>query len=243
MFITVLGYYGGYPYKGSGTSGYLLQDGDKNILIDCGSGVLNELSNYIDPLQLDAVVLSHYHHDHTADLGVLQYNWQLDKENRKHDLLPIYGHTQDFVNFAQLTMDGVSQGIAYNDYQTTNIDGLKFDFLRTIHPVPAYAMRITKEDKSVVYTSDTAYFDGLIDFAKNADLLITDTNFPADKSGKLWHMTTEQSGKLAKAADVKRLLISHLPQKVDAETMLKESQHFAENIPTINAFTGLEVEI
>ena len=220
MLITVLGYYGGYPYKGHGTSGYLLQDDDKNVLIDCGSGVLNELSNYIDPLQLDAVVLSHYHHDHTADLGVLQYNWQLDPENRKHKLLPIYGHTQDFVNFAQLTMDGVSQGIAYSDYGPSSIESLKFEFLRTIHPVPAYAMKITKGSTSIVYTSDTAYFDGLVDFAKGSDLLITDTNFQEDKTGRIWHMTTKQSGELAKAADVKRLMISHLPQKVNVETML-----------------------
>ncbi|MQS51867.1 MBL fold metallo-hydrolase [Companilactobacillus mishanensis] len=243
MLLTVLGFYGGYPYKGIGTSGYLLQDEGKNILIDCGSGVLNELSNYIDPLQLDAVVLSHYHHDHTADLGVLQYNWQLDKENRKHDLLSIYGHSQDFVNYAQLTMEGVSQGIAYNDYEPTMIGSLKFEFLRTIHPVPAYAMRITKNDKSIVYTSDTAYFDGLVDFAKDSELLITDTNFPEDKTGKMWHMTTKQSGELAKAAGVKRLMISHLPQHIDADTMLKESQHYAGSIPTINAFTGLEVEV
>ncbi|AKP68172.1 MBL fold metallo-hydrolase [Companilactobacillus ginsenosidimutans] len=243
MLITVLGYYGGYPYKGHGTSGYLLQDDGKNILIDCGSGVLNELSNYIDPLQLDAVVLSHYHHDHTADLGVLQYNWQLDPTNRKHDLLPIYGHTQDFVNFAQLTMDGVSQGIAYSDYEPISIESLQFEFLRTIHPVPAYAMKITKGSKSIVYTSDTAYFDGLVDFAKDSDLLITDTNFPEDKAGRIWHMTTKQSGELAKSADVKRLMISHLPQKIDAQTMLKESQHYAGSIPTINAFTGLEIEI
>ncbi|WP_125708354.1 MBL fold metallo-hydrolase [Companilactobacillus zhongbaensis] len=243
MLITVLGFYGGYPYKGQGTSGYLLQDGDQNILIDCGSGVLNELSNYIDPLQLDAVVLSHYHHDHTADLGVLQYNWQLDPQNRKHDVLPIYGHTQDFVNFAQLTMDGVSKGIAYNDYESTEIGSLKFEFLRTIHPVPAYAIKITKGDESIVYTSDTAYFDGLVDFAKGTDLLITDTNFPEDKTGKIWHMTTKETGELAKAAQVKRLMISHLPQKVDVEQMLKETQQYAENIPTIHAFTGLEVEI
>lgn len=243
MLITVLGYFGGYPYKGHGTSGYLLNDGDQNILIDCGSGVLNELSNYIDPLQLDAVVLSHYHHDHTADLGVLQYNWQLDEKNRKHDRLPIYGNTQDFVNFAQLTMDGVSQGIAYNDYEPTTIGSLKFEFLRTIHPVPAYAMKITKGKQSVVYTSDTAYFDGLVDFAKDCDLLITDTNFPEDKTGKIWHMTTKQSGELAKSADAKRLMISHLPQKVSVETMLKESQNYAGEIPTINAFTGLQVEV
>ncbi|MBA1394328.1 MBL fold metallo-hydrolase, partial [Lactobacillus sp. XV13L] len=91
MKLTVLGYYGGYSYRGQGTSGYLLQDQGFNLLLDCGSGVLNSLESVLDPLQLDAVLLTHYHHDHTADLGVLQYYWQLKSGSKKHLELPIYG--------------------------------------------------------------------------------------------------------------------------------------------------------
>ncbi|WP_334330181.1 MBL fold metallo-hydrolase [Companilactobacillus sp. HBUAS59699] len=240
MLVTVLGYYGGYPYKGIGTSGYLLRNGDFDVLIDCGSGVLNELSNFIAPTDLDAVVLSHYHHDHTADVGVLQYNWLAAKEPEP---LPIYGHTQDFVNFAQLTSEGASKGIAYNDYEPTEIGPFKFEFMRTIHPVPAYAMRITKDDKTIVYTADTTYFDGLVDFAKGADLLITDTNFPEDVTGRKWHMNTKESGTLAKEAGVKRLMISHLPQTVDSKTMLEQSQKYAGDIPVVSAFAELEINV
>jgi Metal-dependent hydrolases of the beta-lactamase superfamily III len=80
MLVTVLGFYGGYPYKGIGTSGYLLRNGDKSYLIDCGSGVLNSLASYMKPTDLDGVILSHYHHDHTADVGVLQYEWLAAKK-------------------------------------------------------------------------------------------------------------------------------------------------------------------
>ena len=241
MLVTVLGFYGGYPYKGIGTSGYLLRDGDKNYLIDCGSGVLNSLASYMKPTDLDGVILSHYHHDHTADVGVLQYEWLAAK---KENLLPIYGHTQDFVNFAQLSVDNATKGIAYNDYEPTQIDDLKFEFMRTVHPVPAYAMRITDKDgKVIVYTADTTYFDGLVDFAKDADLLIADTNFPEDVTGRKAHLNTKEAGTLAKESNVKRLMISHLPQTVDADTMLKQSQKYAENVPVIHAFQGLEVEV
>lgn len=241
MLVTVLGFYGGYPHNGIGTSGYLLEDNGKKMLIDCGSGVLNALSKYMKPTDLDAVILSHYHHDHTADIGVLQYEWLAAK---KENPLPIYGHTQDFVNFAQLTVDNASKGIAYNDYESTEIGSLKFEFLRTIHPVPAYAMRITnKEGKVLVYTADTTYFDGLVDFAKDADLLIADTNFPEDVTGHKAHLNTKEAGTLAKDSNVKRLMISHLPQTVDLETMLSQSQKYAGEIPVVNAFQGLEIEV
>ncbi|MQS75873.1 MBL fold metallo-hydrolase [Companilactobacillus halodurans] len=241
MLVTVLGFYGGYPYKGIGTSGYLLQDDGKNLLIDCGSGVLNALASYMQPTDLDEVVLSHYHHDHTADVGVLQYNWLAAK---KESPLPIYGHTQDFVNFAQLTVENATKGIAYNDYEPTMIGNLKFEFLKTVHPVPAYAIRVTnQEGKVLVYTADTTYFDGLVDFAKDCDLLIADTNFPEDVTGRKAHLNTKEAGTLAKKANVKRLMISHLPQTVDVETMLKQSQKYASDVPVIHAFKGLEVEL
>ena len=241
MLVTVLGFYGGYPHNGIGTSGYLLQNGDQKLLIDCGSGVLNALSNYMKPTDLDAVVLSHYHHDHTADVGVLQYEWLAAK---KENPLPIYGHTQDFVNYAQLTVENATKGIAYNDYEPTKIGDLNFEFLRTVHPVPAYAMRITdKSGKAIVYTADTTYFDGLVDFVRDADLLIADTNFPEDVTGRKAHLNTKESGTLAKEANVKRLMISHLPQTVDAETMLSQSQKYAGDIPVVNAFQGLEIDV
>src|SRR5699024_12120210 len=60
--------------------------------------------------------------------------------------LPI---SQDFVNFAQLSVDNATKGIAYNDYEPTQIDDLKFEFMRTVHPVPAYAIRITDKNGKV----------------------------------------------------------------------------------------------
>jgi len=54
--------------------------------------------------------------------------------------------------------------------------------------------------------------------------LMTDTNFGADKTGKMWHMTSSQSGEVAKQAHVQRLLLTHLPQDVPFEQLQQESQ-------------------
>lgn len=94
MKLTVLGCLGAYPYKNQGTTGYLLQSDGFNLLIDAGSATLIKLQEHLDPLDLDAVILSHYHHDHIADLGVLQYYWQLHPKRNPETLLSIYGHTK-----------------------------------------------------------------------------------------------------------------------------------------------------
>ncbi|RHW50185.1 MBL fold metallo-hydrolase [Bombilactobacillus bombi] len=243
MKLTVLGYYGGYPYRGQATSGYLVQEQGFNLLLDCGSGVLNSLMTVIDPLQLDAVLLTHYHHDHMADLGVLQYYWQLKTGKKKHPQLTIYGHTQDPLNFASLTMPNVSQGLAYSELQSLDLGPFTITFLKTIHPVPAFATKIVskKDNKIFVFTSDTAYFEGLIEFSQQADLLVTDTNFGAAKKGQIWHMTSQQSGKLAQDAHVQRLVISHLPQEYSLDKLQRETQQAAGDIAVIRARTGLKI--
>ncbi len=73
MKLKVIGFWGGYPEANEATSGYLIESNGFNLLIDCGSAVLSKLQESISIDQLDAVVLSHYHHDHIADIGPLQY--------------------------------------------------------------------------------------------------------------------------------------------------------------------------
>ncbi len=229
MKLTVLGYYGGYPWHGDGTSAYLIQSKNYNLLLDCGSDALLTLEKVLDPLQLDAVLLTHYHHDHTADVGVLQYLWQLKSGDKKQALLPIYGHTQDPLNFGALTWPGATIGKSYSEADVLDLGPFEISFLKTHHPVPAFAVRIREKDsdKVMVFTSDTAYFSELADFASRADLLMTDTNFYANKTGKKWHMTSAESGKLAKLAQTKKLLLTHLPQTGDLEQLVEEAKQSA----------------
>lgn len=130
MKLTVLGYYGGYPYDGVGTSSYLITAGDYHLLLDCGSGALNALEEILDPLQLDSVLLTHYHHDHTADVGVLQYYWQLRAGERKTPVLPIYGHTADPLNFGALTWANATEGRAYDPAAVNQIGPFDVSFYR-----------------------------------------------------------------------------------------------------------------
>ena len=72
MKLHLLGVDGPFPCSGGATSGYLLESGDTLIQLDLGSGVLARLTARTAPESLTAVVLSHWHFDHCADLCMLR---------------------------------------------------------------------------------------------------------------------------------------------------------------------------
>lgn len=233
MKVQILGYYGGYPFAGHGTSAYLISERNFHLLMDCGSGALLALEKVFDPLQLDAVIISHYHADHQADVGVLQYYYQLKTGAKKKRPLPIYGHEEDLEHFRELTFGEFTQGIAYDPASSLNLGPWKVTFCKTVHPVAAYALRFESQidGKILGYTADTRYFPELADFFQGCDLLIADTNFLANKSGELWHLTSTQAAQLGLDSHVKTLLLSHLPQEASHQQLLAEAQATAPALP------------
>src|SRR3954463_14170066 len=73
MRLTVLGKSPSWQDAGGACSGYLLEEGDTALLIDCGNGVFSKLRMFRDYTELDAVVLSHLHADHFLDLVPYSY--------------------------------------------------------------------------------------------------------------------------------------------------------------------------
>jgi ribonuclease BN (tRNA processing enzyme) len=226
MKLTVIGCWGGFPNKNEASSGYLLEHDGFNLLIDCGSGVLSKLQNFIQPEQLDAVVLSHYHPDHNADIGVL-YHARLIKGflGTKPPALPIYGHKLDQQEFAKLTYKKITTGIAYEPNETLNIGPFKITFIQTVHPVPCFAMKIEADNKVLFYTADTAYKEEFISLGTKADLLLCECNFYANQSGKgAGHMNSFDAGTLAASANVKQLVLTHLPHYGERSQLVEEAK-------------------
>lgn len=233
MKLTVLGCLGAYPYKGEGTTGYLLESEGYHLLLDAGSTTLIQLEKILDPLALDAVILSHYHHDHIADLGVLQYYWQLFPKQAERNVLPIYGHGEDSIHFNELTMAGVTEGHDYLQTKQLELGPFFVTFMKTIHPVTCYAMRFVENStgKIFVFTGDSGYLESFVDFAKDADLFLADTYLFAGNERHKAHFTSQESGEIAAAAKVKKLVLTHLPQHGDLEQLKEEAAAAANGIP------------
>ncbi|OCA84334.1 hypothetical protein A8F94_16635 [Bacillus sp. FJAT-27225] len=225
MKLTVIGFWGGYPKKDGASSGYLLEHDGFKLLIDCGSGVLAKMQHVVKLEELDAVILSHYHPDHIADIGVL-YHARLIQSFLvgKLPVLPIYAHREDQAEFAKLTHDDKTKGIAYDPGKPLEVGPFKVSFLKTEHPVPCYAMRFEAGGKSFVYTADTSFKEEFIDFAKNTDVLLSECNFYSNQEGKgAGHMNSRDCGNLARRAEVKRLVLTHLPHYGTPENLVAEA--------------------
>jgi len=102
------------------------------------------------------------------------------------------------------------------------------------HPpvVPAFGYRIDAADRSIVISGDTRPSDNLIALARGADVLVHSVlyvpavdrlvarvpNAPALKASILAHQTSvEDAGRIAQAAGVKTLVLSHLVPPDDPE--------------------------
>ncbi|MGD6941269.1 MBL fold metallo-hydrolase [Cytobacillus gottheilii] len=225
MKLTIIGCWGGYPKMNEASSGYLLEHEGFNLLVDCGSGVLSKMQEYIQPEQLDAVILSHYHPDHNADIGVLQHA-RLIQGFLGKDMpeLPIYAHDGDGTEFKKLTYKNITKGIKYNPNQPLTVGPFKITFMETVHPVLCYAMRIEAGGKMLVYTADTAYKDELAGFSQGADLLVAECNFYGDQDGRnAGHMNSFDGGKLANNANAGHLVLTHLPHYGKLEMLIEEA--------------------
>lgn len=232
MKLTALGVWGGYPTRDAGTTSYLLQSEEGfNLLLDAGSRAVTELEHELSPNDLDAIILSHYHEDHIADLGALRQYRQL--QTVKPQILPIYGHQENEYEFSKLSLENVSEGIAYDVENGTSVGPFDIQFLKTVHPVICYAMRIVERatGQVLIYTGDTGYFAELVDFSKDADILLADVYFFKDKAKMPNHLSSVEAGEIAAQANVKKLILTHLPQVGDLQVLREEAQEAAGNIP------------
>jgi len=112
-------------------------------------------------------------------------------------------------------------------------DDVRVSALRVMHPPvdDTYAFRFDTKDRAIVFSGDTAYFPELAAFAAGADVLVHEAMYlpgldalvkRVPNAARLRehllasHTLTEDVGRIAQAAGVKTLVLSHLVPGDDA---------------------------
>ncbi len=252
MRLTVIGCSGSYPGPDSPASCYLVEHGAGGrtwrILLDLGSGALGVLHSYVDPLAVDAVFLSHLHPDHCFDMSGF-YVLRKYHPDGPQPSIPVFGPKGTAKRMA--TAYGLPETPGMNDeFDFTAYDGQPVDLgpfrvvaTRVDHPVPAYALRVTAGDRTIVYSGDTGPCQALTSLAKGSDLLLSEASFVegGDNPPNL-HMTGRDAAETATAADAARLVLTHIPPWYDPQRVLGEARP-AYDGPLDLARTGATYEL
>lgn len=202
MKVTLLGTGAALIDPDRGHSSVLIEEGGRAYLFDIGTGATRTMiGNFIDPLSVEALILTHLHFDHTADLPVfLLGSWMSDRDTAP----AIYGPKGTAEMIAPMFEGGVfdtdiraraaypqrqrnigvlrpqvqvySEGLVLED-ERVKITALKVDHIPE-EICECYALKIESEDRCVVFSGDTAPVAGMLDFARGADLLIHEATFP-----------------------------------------------------------------
>ncbi|MDI2585603.1 MBL fold metallo-hydrolase [Psychrobacillus sp. NEAU-3TGS] len=221
MECRVIGMWGGFPKKNGPCSGYLIQHEDFSLLIDCGSGVLTELQNYADLNNINHVILTHYHYDHFSDIGAYLFSRLVNTHlGRADEELCVYGPKDEGMK-KQVEDVAYSRFTSFNEKSRFEIGPFICTFMKNIHPVETYSIKIECDSKSIIFTSDTSFTPDLISFAANSDLLITECSLYGGMDGTAsGHMTSEHAGILAYQSNAKKVLLTHLPHYGDLNDLV-----------------------
>ena len=235
MKLTVVGCSGSFPGPGSPASCYLLEAEHEGrtwrVLMDLGSGALGALQRYVDPLEIDAVLLSHLHADHCLDLCGY-YVLRKYHPDGPQPRLPVWGPGGTAGRMARAyDLDEDPGMTAEFDFRTwvpgaeVTIGPFTVEAVPVEHPVEAYGLRVRAGASLVAFTGDTARCEQLARVADSADLLLAEASFhhEADNPPGI-HLTGTDCGEIARAAGVGRLVITHVPPWYDPRDMLGAAQ-------------------
>ncbi len=209
MKLTILGRYGPFPAAGGACSGYLVEGGVGKVLLECGNGVLGRLQEHCAVEGLSAIVLTHLHPDHTSDLFVARYALEFARRAGRWEApMKVYAPAEPAAEFDRLPYKDVLVVQTVQPGQSVDIAGMTWTFARARHMIPACAVRVEENGRSLAFSSDTGVSDEVARLAGGADVFLCEANlFRSESEG---HLNARQAGRMAREAGVSRLLLTHL---------------------------------
>lgn len=197
---------GGAPASGNpgeACSGYLVTAGTTRILLDCGPGVVASLLER-DPRPLDAVVLSHGHHDHVGDLITLGYAHRFGIF-AGHPAPPVHSPVPLAAMFAATGADPGHLDVRLLDGDLA-IGDASVSFRAMVHPGGSNAVRVEHAHSSLCFSGDTTLTPALAEHARGAGVLLCEATMDAESAV---HLHASDCGRIAREAGAGALVLTH----------------------------------
>jgi len=256
-------------HYGGNTSCLLVEVDGKGIIFDAGSGILNldsdmkqRFENYPeDPPFRPEIFISHLHLDHI--IGLTNFSPLYTKETKarlytmSRDSRPLKEQVMGaFVppywpvpleNLAQAEFIEIYDGVPYE------LDAVTITPFLAKHPDMTLSYHITDGKKILVHlldnevcAMDTKQYRELVDFCKDADLVVFDSAYSAKdyKAKRGWgHSTVDDGVKLANDCGCKKMMFSHFSPHYSDTELNEWAEALGSDPRFIFACDGMEIEI
>ena len=249
MDLLVLGTRSPYLKGNHNGPGFLITYHNTKILLDAGNGI-TRLLDFPKDLENLHIFLSHYHSDHIGEIGCFQYaSFVYHRLQNLKNKINIYLPKEDFEYNRKVIMKRKDTYAMYHDIEdgkTYLIDDLKITFQdNKSHSIPCFMIKIESDEGVIVYTSDigNTHMEGVISFAKNADILICESSFcKQDGVESKTHLQAKEAAMIAKKAQVKKLCLTHFWPETPKEIYQKEAREIFKNSFALEEGQRIKIE-
>lgn len=174
----------------------VIQNKGRYIVLDCGYTSVMKLikDNNIPAKNIDIIMFTHLHADHSSDFINLLL-WRYVYGGRELDLIgpPRTRSYYEFVTsfykddmmyramvYNTGTLKGFFEGVNVTELKGDNkikIGDISIESAPMIHTMYDLAYKFSIDGATIVVTGDTSYNKTLVNFAKNADMVVLDGSF------------------------------------------------------------------
>ena len=232
MQVTVLGKSPSWQDAAGACSGYLVQEGELQLLLDCGNGVFSKLRSAIDYRSIGEVLISHLHADHFLDLVPFSYALANAVRNgepgngsgvvhaRPSLRVPAGGHeVLRRIVGSWGSADLIDDAFEITEYRPDDVltlGPLQVRFREVPHFIRSHAVELASEARDLCSAPTALPTRRWSSSLKDADVLMVEATLPTPEQGpERGHMTPREAGEHGAAAHARRLVLTHYSDEMD----------------------------
>ena len=222
----------------------LVRHRDASLLLDCGASSLVAMRQLgIDPISIEAIIISHLHGDHFGGIPFFILDAQLVSKRERPLLIAGPPGIEERVLEAMEVLFPGSSTVerkfsidfeAIEERSPSTIAGATVTAFEVAHAsgAPSYGLRLQVGGRTIAYSGDTEWTDRLVDVASGSDLFIC-VAYYFDKKVK-YHLDYETLASRMPDLGCRRVILTHM-----SADMLSRLPHLGIEA----ASDGLEIEL